>query len=132
MSYNWRFTGASDSDLSECQYHVVALTGGIGLYGRAPEVGADYDSADSKMIGVLQNVPSEAGRAATIAYLGVSKIVAGAPISAGAVLTCNTSARATTVDSGDMAFARALQDAGANGEVIEAILFPPIRWGAVA
>lgn len=132
MSYNWRFTGAADSDLSECLYHIVALTGGEGLYGHAPEIGALYDSADSRMVGVLQNVPTEAGRAATIACMGISKIVAGAAIAPGAVLTCNSSARAVTVDSGDMACARALYAAAADGEIIEAVLFPPIRWSSIA
>lgn len=126
MSYQYRFTAKAEASLDEGLYHVLHITG------NGPEVNRLYDQNDSTMCGVLQNNPGAAGRAAIVAYLGLSKIVAGGAISAGDVLTCNTSARAITVTSGDMAFGRAIEAAGADGEIIEAILFPPVRWGEVA
>jgi hypothetical protein len=83
------------------------------------------------LLGVMQNDPG-IGEAMTIAYAGFSKVVAGAAISANAIITTQSgTGRAATVTSGDMAAGRALEAAGANGDVISAILFHPVRWSGV-
>ena len=88
-------------------------------------------ATNSALIGVLQNKP-ESGENATIAYSGKSKVTAGAAVTAGAMVTTNGSGRAVAVASGGMAGGRALQAAGADGEIISVLLFPPIRWaGAI-
>ena len=85
----------------------------------------------STLLGVLQNAPA-VGEGMSIAYGGVSKVVAGAAITADAIITTNGSGRAVTVTSGDMAAGRALEAADADGDVITALLFHPVRWGQVA
>ena len=84
------------------------------------------DPGSSTILGVLQNAPAR-GEAATIAYAGHSKIVAGATVSVNAIFTTDASGRATTVRSGDIAVGRLLE-AGAAGQVVSALLFPPFRW----
>ncbi|MBI4185310.1 MAG: DUF2190 family protein [Proteobacteria bacterium] len=85
------------------------------------------DDTSTAMIGVLQNKPKATGRAASIAYLGPSKVVAGGTVTRGALLTCNGSGRAADAGSGDMVFGRALAAAGADGEVVPALVFPPFK-----
>jgi hypothetical protein len=76
---------------------------------------------------VLQNKP-KSGEPATVFDGGISKVVAGGAITAGDIITTNGSGRAAVVTSGQMAGGRALTAAGADGEFIDAKLFPPIKW----
>lgn len=118
------FTRKADADLSGKQYHFMWVTanGGTNI--------ASLDTT-STLAGVLQNTP-QSNEFATVAYAGVGKIVAGASITEGAYVTCNGSGRAVTVTSGDMAGARVLQAAGADGEVVTAVYFVPFRWSGAA
>jgi len=112
------------ADLSGKQYHVMRLSA-------AETTNQASLATDSAIAGVLQNKP-ESGEAATVAYAGFSKVVAGAAVSANALITSNSSGRAVAVASGGMAIGRAMIAAGADGDVIEALLFPPVRWaGAI-
>ena len=79
------------------------------------------------MLGVLQNKP-ESGQAASVAYGGLSKAVAGASISVWDNLTVNGSGRAITVTSGSMCLGQAVEAAGADGDIITVLLSKPVRW----
>ena len=82
----------------------------------------------SSVLGVMQNDPG-IGEAMSIAYAGRSKVVAGAAVTVNAIITCQSgTGRAIAVTSGDMAAGRALEAAGADGDVISALLFHPVRW----
>jgi hypothetical protein len=89
------------------------------------------DATNSGVLGVLQNKPST-NEAATIAYQGLSKMRAGGAITAGVLITYNSSGKAAAVASGQMAIGRAIEAAGADEEVITVLLLPPVRWaGAI-
>jgi len=70
----------------------------------------------------VQNVP-KSGQYATVAYAGPSKVVAGAAITYGNLLTCDASGRAIVCVSGSYVLGRAIEAAGAAGDVISAVLF---------
>jgi hypothetical protein len=112
------------ADLSVKQYHFVRAS--------ADHVCNQASLATaSSLLGVLQNKP-KTDEAATIAYFGESKVVAGGAITANVLITSNSSGRAAAAASGDMICGRALEAAGADGEVINALIFPPVRLsGAV-
>ena len=84
------------------------------------------------VLGVMQNDPG-IDEAMVIAYAGRSKVVAGGAITVNAIITPQSgTGRAVAVTSGDMAAGRALEAAGADGDVISALLFHPIRWSGAA
>lgn len=107
------------ADLGNQQYHFV----------RAPAAGtvnvaSEAAGGANDLIGVLQNKPNT-DQAATIAYFGESKIVAGGALTANTFITTNGSGRAAAASSGDMAAGLVLEAAGADGEVVRAQIFPP-------
>lgn len=114
------------ADLSAIQYHFVRLSA-------ANKTNLASQAANSATLGVLLNKP-KSGEFASIGYFGEGKITAGAAITAGDVLTTNGSGRAAVVTSGSlqMACARALETAGADGDIIKAVFFPPVRWVGAA
>ena len=114
------FTLNAAADLSGKRYHLMrqSAEGSCNMASL---------STNSALVGVLQSKP-ESGENASIAYLGKSKVVAGGAVTAGVMITNNSSGRAAAVASGGMACGRALQAAGADGEVISVLLFPPVRW----
>lgn len=89
------------------------------------------NATSSTLLGVLQNAP-KVGEAATIAFKGLSKVVAGGAVSANAIITTNASGRAAAVASGQMAAGRLLEASGADGDVVTAQLFHPVRWSGAA
>ena len=100
-------------DLSAGQYRFVEL---------AADAQVDIvASAGGDAVGVLQNDPSAAGRAATVAVMGVSKVVAGATVAAGARLQSDANGAAIAALTGDIVLGRALTG-GAAGDVIEVLL----------
>jgi len=100
-------------DLSAGQYRFVEL---------AADAQVDIvASAGGDAVGVLQNDPSAAGRAATVAVMGVSKVVAGATVAAGDRLQSDANGAAIAAASGDIVLGRALTG-GAAGDVIEVLL----------
>lgn len=74
------------------QYHFVKVTG-------AHTVGV-ADADDTVVMGVLQNKPQYTGNAATVAIRGVSKVVAGKSIAAGAVVYSDANGKATDSAAG--------------------------------
>lgn len=89
------------------------------------------NTTTSALLGVMQNDPG-VGEAMSIAYSGLSKVVAGGALTANAIITTNGSGRAAAVTSGQMALGRVLEASGADGDVVSALLFPPVRWAGAA
>lgn len=89
------------------------------------------NAASSSLLGVLQNGP-DVNEAMSIACAGLTKIVAGGALSANAIITTNGSGRAAAVTSGQMAAGRLLEASGADGDVVTAMLFHPVRWAGDA
>ncbi len=77
---------AAGADLSAHQYKFVKLNG----TGQVVVCGAAGESA----FGVLQDKPNAAGKAACVATLGVSKVVAGAAVAPGDLVTTDAQGRA--------------------------------------
>lgn len=115
------FTMVASGDLSAKQYHVMRAIG-------AGTTSQGSLSSDAAIIGVLQNDPKN-GDHATIAYSGLSKLVAGAAITANDLLTLNSSGRAITqTGSQQIIIGRAISAAAADGNTITALLnFPTFR-----
>lgn len=83
-------------------------------------------SNDRGIVGVLQNQPDAAGRFASVAAEGYSKVRAGGSISSVAIhITTNGSGRAAAASSGDTVIGRAMETANADGDIIEAELNQP-------
>lgn len=114
-------------DLSGYQYRVVRFSAA-----QACNVASHALSAAATELpcGILQNKP-KSGEAATIAFAGASKAVAGATVTARALLTTNGSGKVIDAVSGSIVIGRA-QEAGATDEIISVVLMPPVRWGSVA
>lgn len=104
------FTREASGDLSASQHHCVELDAN----GRV----TISNAAGESVLGILQNDPAALGREAAIMSTGISKVVAGAVVAAGALVQTNASGRVITVASGDYVVGRALEAAGADGEVI--------------
>lgn len=82
-------------------------------------------------VGVLQNKPRN-GEEATVAYLGMSKVIAGGTITAGAPISYDSSGHVIDAVSGDTVIGRGLEAATTAGEIVTALLLPPVRVGSVA
>lgn len=108
------------ADLSGKQYHFVRLSA-------ANQCNQASEAANSGLAGVLQNKP-RADEFATIGYSGLTKIFAGGAITANDIITTNGSGRAAVVTSGQMAAGRALVAATADGDIITALLWAPVKW----
>ena len=108
------FSLEASADLSASQHHFVEVdsNGQVTI----------SNSAGESVAGVLQNDPELQGEAATIINSGISKVVAGAAVAAGALVQTNASGRAITAASADFVAGRALQAATADGEVISVLL----------
>ena len=101
------------------QYHIMRADA-AGITDVASNPGGDAN----EVIGVLQNKPNS-GQAATIAYLGETKVVAGGTASVNALLTTNGSGRAVDATSGDFVVGQALEAAASDGETIRMLLRVP-------
>lgn len=121
----------ASADLSASQFRAVTVNSSsqVALAGTQGTV----------VVGILQNKPTAAGQAAQVMALGVSKVVAGATVAAGALVECDSTGRAitavkSTVNTGDAgsasdpviggaAFGLAITG-GAVGELISVLLCP--------
>ena len=74
-------------------------------------------------IGVLQNDPAAAGRAAEVAIGGLTRVEAGGTVAAGANVASDAAGNAVTAASGDVILGTAVTG-GADGEIIT-IVFQP-------
>lgn len=102
----------ASADLSASQYCFVELdtNGKVTISNAAAEA----------VIGVLQNKPTAAGRAAEVCgMVGVSKVVAGAALAtAGIYVTTDSSGRAVTATSGQLRHGVTRTTAGNAGELV--------------
>ncbi len=81
-------------------------------------------AAADVVIGVIQNKPTS-GQAVELAVGGVSKVKAGAAVTAGAQLMMDASGRfITAATTGSRVYGVALETAGAANEIIRALLIP--------
>ena len=108
-------TAEAGSDLSAAQYTFVAM---------ASDGAVDQTAnATAAILGVLQNDPA-AGRAATVAVAGVTKLVAAAAIAAGAEIAVQTGGKCRTASTGLRIHGVALTASAADGDIIEVLLLP--------
>ncbi len=85
--------------------------------GRAAQAGAGVD-----VVGALQNDPSALGEAANIMATGISKVVAGAAVAAGAQVMSDSTGRAITATGTGAFVAGVALEAAANADEIIAVL----------
>lgn len=113
---------------SNSNYSTLGATKHIFVQGTAAYRAHQATAATSgNLLGVMQNNPG-IDEAMSIACAGLSKVVAGGALTANAIITTNASGRAAVVGSGEMAAGRVLEAAGADGDVVTAMLFHPVRW----
>ena len=116
---------------SNSSYTSLGATKYIVVQGTAAYRASQATNATSlNILGVMQNNP-DVDEAMTIAVAGLSKIVAGAAVTANAIITCDASGRAAAATSGDIAIGRLLEASGADGDVVTAMLFHPVRWSGL-
>ncbi len=115
------------ADLSAFQYRVMRLSAAGQVNVASHALAASVNAA----IGVLQNKPGAAGRAASVAFSGLTKAVCGATVTVNQMLSHDGSGYVIDAVSGANIIGRALE-AGAAQEVIRVQLQPPVRWPAVA
>lgn len=104
----------ASADLSASQHHFVEVDANGEL--------TISNSAGESVFGVLQNDPDAQGVAGSVMKDGVSKVVAGAAVAAGALVQTNASGRAITAASADFVVGRAIDAVGADGEVVSVAL----------
>jgi len=101
-------------DLSTKQFYFVS----VAADGQVDPTG-DGLSAD----GVLQNDPAAAGRAATVAIGGVTKVMCGGVVTKGGPVASDANGTAVNPATGDVILGTALET-GASGSVISMIFQP--------
>jgi hypothetical protein len=105
------------ADLSTHQYKFVKVTA-------AEQVNIATVLGEA-VLGVLQNKPDAAGRAAEVAISGsVTKVLSNAAIAAGARVTAAANAKATTALSTHNAAGIALNASSAGDQLISVLLLP--------
>lgn len=107
-------TRPANADLSAGQYFLVKISNSSGT-GRVAFAGAG-----ERAIGVLQNKPDAAGKAASVAVGQVVKVSAGGSITAGNEVTPDSSGEAVVAGSGDIVFGVALNSA-VDGDIVEIV-----------
>jgi hypothetical protein len=107
------------ADLSAGQFLAVVLNAS----GQAVLAGAG-----ARVLGILQNKPDAAGKAATVSGPGATtKMVAGAAVALGADVTSNASGQAVTSASGNYIIGQCRTAAANSGELITVYVTQPGR-----
>jgi hypothetical protein len=102
------------ADLSSYQYHIVKMSAGNTV---------NIGDANCNGIGILQNKPSAANEAATVAIGGTSKMVAGEAIAVGKMITCKSDGHGEVADAAaEFVIGMALEAASADGDIIEVLI----------
>jgi hypothetical protein len=116
FSEQFRIPGlVATSDLSSHQYKVVKLASTAG------QVKVSAAATDAHL-GILQNDPA-AGEVASIAFVGVSKAVAAASVTAGSLLTANSTGQVKATTTGnDRVIGLALSASTNAGDIIRVML----------
>ena len=105
--FTWSFVAGEDMD---------SLNKGTGALHKAVDGAKTIAANGSEAIGLLKYV-GKSDEHVTIAPMGITKYVASAAISAGAVLTVTTSGYITTADSGSVVVGKNLNTAVASGAI---------------
>lgn len=116
------------ASLNNHQYGAVRMSA-EGQVNIASEI--NVSGATKTVFGILQNKPY-AGEPAQVAISGLSKVFAGGTISAGAPISYDSSGHIVNALSGDVVCGRGLEAATTAGQIVTALIFPPVRWGSVA
>lgn len=106
---------AAAADLSAKQFYAVKITAA-----RAVNLAS---SGGEAIYGILQNNPTS-GLAADVGFLGVSKAVIGAAVTAGDYLMTDSSGRLITVTTTSKRVAQALETGATAGQLITVMLGP--------
>ena len=116
-----------DTDGTGLKYRVMRLS----ALNRC-NIASNAISADAfeQPIGILQNNPSS-GRAATVAYEGLSKALAGATVNVGENVTTDGSGMVIEAVSGNIIIGKALETVAVS-QYLTVQLMPPYRGGSVA
>lgn len=99
-------------DLSAKQFYFVSMSSDGQI---------DPAGDGAKAVGVLQNDPAAAGRAAEVAIVGVTKMKCGGAITAGGNVSSDTNGAAVATATGDVPLGIALET-GAPGRIISVLL----------
>jgi len=102
-------------DMSANLFKFVKLSGSTAVAAAA---------ATDPVVGVLQNKPTASGQPATVMIDGVSKVIAGAAITAGSVVYIDSTGRATSTAASNKSVGIAESAATGAGEVISVLLKP--------
>ena len=105
-----------NADMTSKQYYIV----------KGSTTSVALCTAGVQPFGVLQDTPAASGRPGKVGISGVSKVVAGAAITAGAYVSSDSSGKAVTAASADFALGIARTAAGADGDVISVLLMPQL------
>lgn len=107
--------GSADPNYGK-QFCFVKVTG-------AHQAGLATAATNELVAGVLQNKPQKTGEAATVGIRGVSLVMAGAAVTAGAGVKCDSTSRGVAATPGtDVALGIALGSASGAGEVFPVLL----------
>lgn len=116
MAYEESLTCISvpaNADLSASQYRFMKVNSSGNLIAATANGAAD---------GVLQNKPSAAGMAGSLAIAGVSQVEAGSAITAGDHVAVATGGKAATAATGATVVGRAMQSASGDGSIIAVLI----------
>jgi len=107
-------TFIAGQDLSAKQYHFVSM---------AADGQVDPTGDGANAVGVLQDSDGDvAGKAVSVAILGICRVKAGAAFEEGVILGSDASGKAVTATSGEYILAQAKEPAGADGDIVLAQL----------
>lgn len=107
-------TREANADLSALQFTFVDLdaNGQVGV----------PTGAGAMAIGVLQDKPAAAGRAAEVDVIGVTKVIAGAATAAGLDIQTTAAGLGIEALTGDVIIGYSLTEALASGDLMEVLL----------
>ncbi|HEU01793.1 hypothetical protein LCGC14_0519190 [marine sediment metagenome] len=104
----------AEKDLSSHQFKAMELSGAFQV--DLPDSAADI------VVGILQNKPAAAGRAAEVRQFGITKWKAGATITVGARVGTTSAGLAVVKTANNDWFNGIALSAGDNGEIVEVLL----------
>ena len=114
-------TFEAGQDLSSKQFYFVTM---------ASDGQVDPTGDGAQATGVLQNKPDAAGKAATVAVGGRSKVSAGAAVSVGANVASDANGQAVTATTGEVILGIARSASSAADEIISVELSLPSHGDA--
>jgi len=107
-------TWKASADLSAAQFRFMETTATARTAQRAATAGGTV----LRVIGVLQDKPAAAGRAASIMNDGISKVVSGGTVTAGSAVTTDSQGRAVNAGATDFVCGVALDGTTTAGVIV--------------